>query len=61
MSEPMTLSVTAICVNCDKPQPLDKNARCLICGSDSIVYPKPRDARTAFAKHLYSMLEKMGA
>jgi len=59
MSNLMTLNVTAHCENCGKKQPLNQHGRCAVCGSDSVVYPQPkRDARTAFAKHLYSLMEK---
>jgi len=56
----MTVTVGAYCANCEKIQPLNKNARCSVCNSDAVTYPKPRDARTAFARHLYSLVEKIG-
>lgn len=54
----MTLNVTAICANCDRKQPLDAHARCSVCGSDSVVYPKPRDARASMGRAMYAMAQE---
>ena len=51
------------CAQCQKETTLDTHGRCGTCASEAVtcrVYkPEPkRDARTAFAKHLYSLLEQ---
>jgi len=52
------------CMDCNAYTQLDEHLRCTTCKSDSVIStqlnPQPkRDARTALAKHLYSLLDQV--